>query len=229
MSRFFAACFASLMITLATAYVASMKTGEKHADPPAQSREGREQRVAYKSVDAGGRARCSVVYDPDAGLEMQVRALGIRQARMAFDGSIYWFWARPFDSGRYYFCHPDDASSVPAAPFLRPSFVRWMLNRECDLSADSFQDGEYTVDLEFRDGAITRQRYTRDGELEAEVIVTELQRPHGKALPRRARVFVRDYDAAVDVDMGPAAVGSDMLPDTNPPEGMKGEKLRSEN
>lgn len=182
-------------------------------------------RIAYRSIEVSGKAKCFVIYDKIKGVEMQGKLFGLQQARIAFDRTKYWFWLRNFDPEKYYFCDSSEVSSSDLIPVFRPSFTMWMLNNDVKPTSYSFKDGEYTVEITKKEGSIINQKYTRNDAIETEVSVIKFQQFNGVNFPKIVKVFIREYDLLVKVDMGQVEVDAEHLPDTKPPK-ITGEKLK---
>lgn len=215
--------FSALSLALATLTVAlalaKPKPPRADFDKPVARFEG----VAFRNASASGGISCIFVYDELVGTEFSASLIGIQQVLVAKDESEYWFWVRGHDPRRYYHCPSSEAEKFNMIPPLRPSFSRWILNREKE--STSFRDGEYTVDITVRNRLVTKQIYILEGEVDTRVTVTAFQNSGGLSFPAMAILEMPGRGIELEVDMGPAEANPKDKPNTNPPKGKKGKSL----
>lgn len=212
---------ASALMAAATIFAAL----RAHTQPPPQTHPSGPQKVtglAYRDISFGRDLKCSLLLHDTAGSEFRASSWGHEMARVAFDGSRYWFWIRQYDRRRYYTCGAAEIAEKPLIPPLRPSFTRWAKNDEGRVAAKtSFSDGEYEVEISVSDGMVTRQEYKVDGEPKFTVEVRAFQTAGGSSFPRLATITMWEEGRSVEVDMGEVEVNPKEMPDTSPPEGMQ--------
>lgn len=179
--------------------------------------------VAYRSISVDGSLSCRMLHRKGVGTEASASALGRMQIRLACGERQYWFWMAGYDPRRYHYSGDTEPFGPRLIPPLRPSFFRWAINQ--DKESSRFQDGEYTVDIRVEDGLVTSQRYTRDGVLEMEVLVTAYQESMGFIFPAMAVIRAPGRSADVEVNMGAAEANPEDEPNLSPPDGMKGSPL----
>jgi hypothetical protein len=166
------------------------------------------------------------------GIEFRAYLLGSEQVLVAHDDRTFWFWVRSYDPRRYYFCPLEDAENVGLVPVFHPLFVRcvsgveFVWNPHPKDGVMNLEDGEYEVTILFVDGLAKRQVYYRQGVVEAFIEFIEYQRVSGAILPRKVSVGVKGQ-LPLEIDMGQAETGEQMIPQTRPPEGMKGLRLEA--
>jgi hypothetical protein len=179
--------------------------------------------LAYREANVGGLADCTFLYDSICGAEIKAKMWGLQQVRVAYDNSNYWFWIRPYDSRSYYICPSSDVPNVSLIPPLRPSFLRWILNRETESS--SFADGDYVVEIVLKEGSVTSQKYLRGGAIDAEVKVLAFQESGGMKFPALAILYMASNNTTMTIDLGRVEVNPSSKPDTSVPAGLKGKNL----
>lgn len=175
--------------------------------------------LAYRHAKVDGWADCTLLCDLNAGVEFRAEMWGVRQVQVAYDNSIYWFWVRSYDQRCYYICPASEVQNTSLIPPLRPSFSRWMLNREKESS--SFIDGEYEVDIVLEGGSVASQRYSRNGVIEVEVKVIAFQESNGMEFPALATLYIASNKALLTIDLGRVEVNPSEGPETSEPEGLK--------
>jgi len=166
------------------------------------------------------------------GLEFRASLVGMEQVVVAHDDRTFWFWVRSYDPRRYYFSPLEDASNVGLSLVFNPLFARcvsgveFLWNPHPKDGVLNLNDGEYEVTILFVDGLARRQVYLRQGVVEASVEFIEYQRVAGASFPRKISVALKGQ-SPLEIDMGQAEVGGELIPQTTPPEGMKGLRLEA--
>lgn len=211
---------ATLAIVTILAISSKHNPEELKIDPKIDDLKG----LAYEEISVDGMCSCNFYYDKDVGTEFRMRAFGSPQARLAYDEHRYWFWIKGYDPRRYYFCPSSKASEINLIPPFRPSFSRWIINQETDGNF-SFSDGQYTVEMTVKDGAVTRQRYTTDGLVEAEIRVVAFQSKGGMKFPAIATLELPKESVTMKIYMGDIKLNPESKPDTTEPKGLVGRPL----
>jgi len=193
------------------------------SEPPARNDREEFRGLAYREVSVEGLADCIFLYDLSYGTEIRAEIWGVRQAQVAYDNSKYWFWIRSYDPRNYYICSASQVANVNLIPPLRPSFLRWMINRETESS--SFVDGDYVVEIFLKGGSVTSQKYLRDGAIETEVKVLAFQESGGMKFPALATLYMASNDKILTIDLGRVEVNPSDKPETSVPTGLKGRDL----
>lgn len=217
MKTFYVVSFSVMVATLVAVLAKSPPPPEPQTADPEKF-----TGVAYKEIKIGDSLSGSFVYREGMGLDFRAYAFGREQARIAHDKSQYWLWMSGYDPRRYHFFLGSEPFLPRLAPPFRPSFCRWVLNRENESS--TFLDGEYTVEIRVEDGCVRYQSYTREGVVEVEVFVLAFQSSRGIKFPALASIKSADH-GVVEIEMGVAEVNPDEEPDLSPPTGMRGVEL----
>lgn len=217
--RIFSAVSLALAAMTVALALAKPQKPNTDVDRPVARFEG----VAFREASASGGISCAFVYDESVGSEFSASLMGMQQVLVANNNSKYWFWVRSHDPRRYYHCPAVETERFSMIPPLRPSFTRWILNREKE--STSFRDGQYTVEIKVRDGLVTKQIYILDGETDTEVTVTAFQNSGGLSFPAMAILKMPGRGITLEIDMGPAEVNPVEKPNTDPPKGKKGKSL----
>ena len=219
----------SLLLLLAT--VLSMPR-RRQADTEEHSSRGPLVSVAFRNATGRAGSKFSMVIHRRLGMEFRAYLLGSEQVLVAHDDRAFWFWVRSYDPKRYYFCPLKDAEKVGLVPVFHPLFVRCVSGVEFVWSPHpkdgvmNLEDGEYEVTVLFVGGLATRQVYYRQGVVEAFIEFVEYQPVAGAMLPKKVSVGLKGQPPQ-EIDMGQAETGEQLIPQTAPPEGMKGLRLEA--
>lgn len=212
----------STALLMATLVLAILKPPREEARTHARPPDGKI-RVSFDEVRIGGIARCRVRHDDSLGTEFMASAWGSERARVAMDGSRYWFWIRDYDSRSHYECPPELVEGTDLIPPLRPSFLIWVLNDRRPGDPLKFSDGDYEVELKLMDGSVAEQTYSRHGVVEARATVEAFQESSGRKFP--ALAILEMNGESIKIDMGAAETTSPTAPDTAPPNWSAAKKI----
>lgn len=212
----------SAALLVATLVLALLKSPREDARAPAPHPDG-ILRVSFDEVRIGGLARCIIRHDQSLGTEFMASAWGSERARVAMDGSRYWFWIRDYDSRSHYECPPELVEGTDLIPPLRPSFLVWVLNDRRPGDPLNFSDGDYEVELKLINGSVAEQTYTRGGTTEARVKVEAFQESSGRKFP--ALAILEMNGESIKIDMGAAETTSPSVPETDPPNWSEAKKI----
>lgn len=211
---------ASAILLLSTAALLFMPRSEESRPNDFAPPDG-VLRVSFEDIRIGNHARGKIRYDASIGSEFKASVWGSERARVAMDKSLYWFWIRDHDSKRHYESPVESVGKTDLIPPLRPSFLIWVLN-DSD-SPIKFTDGDYDVEVKVRGGSVAEQTYTRDGVIEARVVVKALQRSSGRDFPALATLEIDGR--SIEIIMGPANTSSPAKPNTQPPDWSKASRI----
>ena len=205
---------ASVLLFLATLVVALVPRDKEIENKVPAPSDG-IMRVSFDEVRIGSRARCKIRHDDSLGTEFVASAWGSERARVAINGSRYWFWIRDYDSRSHYECPPELVEGTDLIPPLRPSFLIWVLNNRKPDEPLKFADGDYEVELKLMDGSVAAQTYSRHGVVEARTTVEAFQESSGRKFP--ALAILEMNGESIEIDMGAAETTNPTAPDTAPP------------
>jgi hypothetical protein len=208
--------FLTLRCASTALFVATLAAVALPHRPPgtAEPREG-QRGVSFDDILVDGQVQCELNHDPSSGTEIKASFWGVDQARVAFDGSEYWFWIRSHDPAAHYACPVQSAGDSDLIPPLRPSFMRWILDEGLKDGKLLFKDGDYDVELESRDGSVVEQTYRRDGRVEARVSVKAFQKSGGRTFP--ALAMLNFEGKTIRIEMGAPNTINPKAPDLEPP------------
>ena len=226
MRRFFSSPIPNALAAALVFLALLLKPDRTNPDGKVEDPRPPKGRVCYERIDLGSGATCRFVHDDEAGSEAVLYAMGREQAKVFYGPDTYWFWLRGYDPRRYYFCRPEEAEESRLIPVFRPSFSRWMLNRERDGTIKE-KDGPYSVEIESKGGSVVSQRYFLDGLEHTSVLVKAHQSVGGRSMPKIAVIRFHDETVDLSVDMGFVQIGGAFAPDRNPPQGMRGAPMPS--
>lgn len=213
---------ASATLLLATLVLAILKSPKEGEHPPAPPYGG-ILRVSFDEVSIGGRANCRIRHDESLGTEFVASAWGSERARVAMDGSRYWFWIGDYDRRSHYECPPELVEGTDLIPPLRPSFLIWILNDRKPSDPPRFMDGEYEVEIKIKDGSVAEQTYSRGGTIESRVRVEAFQESSGRKFP--ALAILEMNGDSIEIDMGVADTASPAAPNTDPPSWSEAKRI----
>jgi hypothetical protein len=215
MRAFFTLRCASAALFVATVAALALPHRPPETDEPMEESKG----LSFDGVLVDGQVRCEIRHDPSTGTEIKASFWGLEQARVAFDGSEYWFWIRSYDPNRHYACPMESVEATGLIPPLRPSFMRWILDEGLADGKFLFKDGDYDVELDVREGSVVEQTYRRGGRIEARVSVKATQKSGGRTFP--ALAVLHFEGKAIEIEMGSPNTGNPRPPNLNPPSRSK--------
>lgn len=195
--------------------------GKRHATIPSEN-EAVEQVRKINSANSSVKSISCKASAPGADIEIlyakpsmfiaTTSYFGRKQAEVASDGVLYWFWIREFDRNSVYHCPLSRISSTRVTFPMRPKLIVSVLCVD-ELIYDSMSvDEEGTIRLwskeedlskcvSIREGNISEIDYYFEKSPILNVKIMSHQRIDGVDLPKNVRIFWHDQKASTSAEL----------------------------